>query len=239
MSFECPRCMKTFSQKGNLNRHIEKKNPCTVSNAYVCDDCGKQFSHRNSRNYHKKNSCKNRKIQVEPFVNNSNTNIINIFNINNFENVVQNQIFINSFMNEKIDYIENDKPFLLECLKTLDEKGIVQLLEKVFFDKEHPENHTVRLKSIKYDLCEIIKDGKWEIVDKNTTLRDMIERGSQILNVFYCNNVEYCNEPPDVRGYLHQKASLIRIASKKEFFAARKKVFALMVANRAFVFSTQ
>ena len=60
--------------------------------------------------------------------------------------------------------------------------NIVPLIENIHFDKEHPENHNVKIKSIKQELMETFVDGKWIITDTDDTLNELINKGYRVLN---------------------------------------------------------
>lgn len=259
--FICPRCNKTFSKKATMLRHLEKLKPCSnvVNNNkkhFICDKCGNTFSHRNSRNFHKNNSCKGfsldkdeESVPQQIILNISNVTITkdsnntvtkDSNNVSTMNNLIQHTGHINSFLNETIDYLQNDTKFLLECLNNINDKGLLTLLEKIFFDKDHPENHTVRIKSIKRDLFEILRDGKWDIVDKNMTLEEMIRKGCRVLQVFYGSQKELQSKDIEQdEGILLCNLVNIRNHSRPEFFSIRKKLFALMVSNRTLLLTEQ
>ena len=95
---------------------------------------------------------------------------------------------INNFGNENISHIENDKVFLDKCIRNLTSFGMKDLIEKIHFDPEHPENNNVRIKSLRNDFFEVYKDNKWNIMDKNETLDSMIKKSNKMIRNFYDDN---------------------------------------------------
>jgi len=59
MSHICEKCNQLFKTKQILNRHLNKKIPCTISK-FICEYCNKTFKHKNSIYYHHK-ICKKKK----------------------------------------------------------------------------------------------------------------------------------------------------------------------------------
>jgi hypothetical protein len=70
--------------------------------------------------------------------------------------------------------------FLNKCFA---EKGLVDLIENLHFDKECPQNHNVRLKSKKQELMEVYSNGKWLVKDQDQTLTELIQSGYRILRM--------------------------------------------------------
>jgi hypothetical protein len=95
-------------------------------------------------------------------------------------NNVVNQVIINvkSFGQENLTYVEKDKQFLTSCLMSRDIKS---LIESIHCDKEHPENHNVRIKSTKQELMETFMDGGWIISDQEETLDELLNKGYRVL----------------------------------------------------------
>lgn len=77
MEFQCKRCGFTTKNKGDLKRHLQRKNECppTLSNVsvqvifeeltkddnekkYECQDCGKKFTSSQTKYIHRKHHCK-------------------------------------------------------------------------------------------------------------------------------------------------------------------------------------
>lgn len=108
--------------------------------------------------------------------NNNNNNTTNNIT-NNITNTTTNNHF-NVFGKEELGYIlenmETD-PRIRQCLKSL-----VDTIELVHFNKDHPENHTVRKLTRKDNSCQFREQGEsWRTVSCNNgfkTLQDNLER---------------------------------------------------------------
>ena len=87
---------------------------------------------------------------------------------NNITN--NNNITINAFGDEKIDYIT-----LKELIQFCNDKHfcIPNLIESTHFHPDHPENHNVRLPNKKLKYCQIMRDNKWKTIPKDDAYSDM------------------------------------------------------------------
>jgi hypothetical protein len=159
---------------------------------YDCEHCGKQFNTYQSRWRHMK-SCKalsevsNQKdVEIQKLIERieelerhqtqPTTNITNN-TTNNIKNTHNNiHIHVRDFGEENISYLP--KELLSHCFVT---KDIVRLLKKIHCDKEHPENHNIRVKSQKRNQIETREDNRWMIKDEDDALTDCIQNGYRIL----------------------------------------------------------
>jgi ferritin-like metal-binding protein YciE len=92
-------------------------------------------------------------------------------------NVVIN---INNFGEETKEYITVE--FARKCLEQ-GAYGIQHMLDVLYFNDEHPENNSVRMRSLKNSLVEVMKDTKWECRGLNDTIDTMINTSrSEILS---------------------------------------------------------
>lgn len=208
VNYTCERCGYETSLIGNYKKHLQRKHVCkpilndidieTLRAAieqdkhkqYSCEKCAKVLSCRQSLWVHKK-KCqvtsnielldkiqkleeKLKKYEGNTIINN-NINNNNTSQTNNTINI--NTFNLKSFGHENMDYIT--KEFLNSCIIM---NNIVPLIENIHFDKEHPENHNVKVKSSKHLLMETFDDGKWIITDTNDTLNELINKGYRVLN---------------------------------------------------------
>jgi hypothetical protein len=108
-------------------------------------------------------------------VNNTN-NINNTINVGG--NVIQNNIHINSFGNENKDYIAIE--FIRQCLNQ-GSYGISPMIDKIYFDPEHPENHNVELESFKNRLVKVVQENQWQFASLLNTVDQMITKASTFI----------------------------------------------------------
>lgn len=206
MSYICERCGYVTEILGNMKNHFKRKNICppTISDidietlktnydkkSKVCEECGKEFRSSQSKHNHKKYYCKGLLLKMQHTINtlqeelqkhNTLPTATTVNNIQN-QNIQQNFMIINNFGQENMDYISND--FLSACLLN---NNIVPLIESLHFDKEHPENHNVKMKSMRYELMEQYVDGKWIVTDKEETLDELINKGYRVLKYYSRKN---------------------------------------------------
>ena len=217
MSFECPRCNFNTKNKQNFILHLNRKIQCDPIKSdesleqlkqqydnccfnFVCQ-CSKTFKHFSSLSRHKKMCTNTRIIHTNQEMTTQNTEIMTKLmemqtmilemdkkqtttNINTQNN---NNVTINiaSFGQEDTKHIENLSEFLTSCFL---DKNIVEIIEKIHFDKEYPQNQNVRLKSLKHKMMETYVNGKWIITDKDDTFNRLINKGTNIIRFYTRRN---------------------------------------------------
>jgi hypothetical protein len=123
-------------------------------------------------------------------VNNIQNNSSTTYNTNNTLNLQ-----MKDFGFENISHIENDKDYMTKCFL---EKDIAGLIKSIHCDEEHPENHNVRIKSLKKEFMETFVDGRWIVTDQEETLDELLNKGYRVLNLFsYRNKQHLINECED------------------------------------------
>jgi len=110
---------------------------------------------------------------------------INNNTINN--NTINNNIVVDKrhFTQENIDHIINDHQFMHQCLY---ENNVINLLDAIYCDAEHPENHVVRLKNVNRGIMECYKDGTWTPCRQDDLLNQLLDRGYTILKTYFRRN---------------------------------------------------
>lgn len=138
--YTCNKCSKGYNTLKNYEEHVKR---CKGLSILTCPRCMKTFSSRFSKSNHiKRNNCKARSIIY--------ANTPSQINITN-------NIIINNYGNERMDYITFD-----EMIKLLKESGlnvILRYIQMKHFNKKFPENN-----NIKYDIrngCLIRKNDEW------------------------------------------------------------------------------
>jgi len=93
---------------------------------------------------------------------------------------------INAFGNENIDYI--DDKAILACIGRV-YKSIPSLLEKIYFDPEHPENHNIKITNKKLPYASVMGvNQKWKTVDRKDAIETMVLNGYNLLDEKYTEN---------------------------------------------------
>jgi hypothetical protein len=198
----CQFCKEIFLKKGNMIRHLElncdiKKNIIKEKNEYnekinkYQDDIDKLNKDNLINTLNEK--IKNINKDIDTIINNNKSkldlkelhNITNITNntINNATNITINNnsfnVNINSFGKEKLDHItEADyKKYLNSFFK-----GLSNLIEKIHFDENVPENHNISFTNLRSKYINIYDNNKWIIIDKNEIVDKIISKKYELLN---------------------------------------------------------
>jgi hypothetical protein len=130
-TFTCEKCNKVYCKLSNIRNH---QDACDGVGVLECAWCHKKFASRQGKSQHKK-IC-----PQKPDENGHHCNTIT------------------NFTEENTDYIAED--FARTCLAS-GVQGITFMIDKLYFDEEHPENHNVKLKSLKHSLVTIQTDKGW------------------------------------------------------------------------------
>lgn len=155
----------------------------------------------------------------------------NTTNNNHIENLQINQFNLHPFGKEQLQHI--DEQFLTKCLLNTTQ-GVANLLSKIHFDQEVPQNRNLRVKSKKQNLLEkVIEDGSWEKCDKNNTLDELIRKGYKIL---FAHFLEAKEDNEHIKENEHVLQSwFIDLSSKKgEYYRLRRDLFVLVLNNTVY-----
>ena len=182
------------------NEKIEKKNECGF--------CYKFFATRHSKSRHLK-TCKKKKesetlvikqeeeiqqmkLEIEELKTKSATtnNITNTINTNNNTNNTintNNIINIKNLGDENINHLKNvDFAGMLKGIYN----AVPKLIEKIHFDPNHPENQNIKYTNKKLPYLKVMKDNKWQLVNKKYELFDLIDTKCYLLKEKYYKILE-------------------------------------------------
>jgi hypothetical protein len=200
--FYCKDCYCGFKQLHHYNYHLESnKHKIRISteneDLHICAVCKKSFSYLSGL-YRHRAKCKEKqtkkeneipKIDLETEVQELRKEIelLKTESISNKKNPTttnniktQNNIIINCFGNENLDYI-TDK-VILHCMNKI-YGSIPLLIEKIHFDPEHPENHNIQIPNKKLPHAKIMNHKReWQIVQKKDAIDSMIDNGYNMLD---------------------------------------------------------
>jgi len=99
-------------------------------------------------------------------------------NNHNSHNNITNNITINAFGKENTDYLIKDpnyKKFMIGCLQK-HEQGIIELIEHIYYNQEHPENHNVRKVSKNDKFMKTYNGNKWGVIFAKEGLEKILNR---------------------------------------------------------------
>lgn len=119
-------------------------------------------------------------------INNTNNSHNNSHNTNNININIQ----LNNFGQENTSYLTPE--FLTYCL-TNPKKGMSSLIESIHYNKDFPENHNLRCKSLKNNIFEKFENTQWTLCDASNTLDELIKKGYRILESHFAEH--YLSDP--------------------------------------------
>jgi hypothetical protein len=180
----CKYCNKTYATRKTLLRHMRQY-------------CKKKGEYEAKEKENNKNIIELKKIISEEMavqnnkisklldnVNTTNNTMNNSGNHNNSHNQVNN-IQLNVFGKEDLSMItENVKQELIKGPF----KMMPKLMEMIYFNKDHPENHTMKLVNKKEKIMKIHDKEGWKYVDKNETIDYILEDKNYAVDSYYDTN---------------------------------------------------
>lgn len=97
-------------------------------------------------------------------------------------NNITNNIQINNFGKEDISYL-NDEYFKNLILKNDVNKIYMKLAQDIYFDKDHPENKTIKIDNINNKYALVFNNGKWETILKYELREILHEKNHHLLRI--------------------------------------------------------
>ena len=221
----CKHCTKIFTRISSLTRHtknciekikteqllileeniqkIEKDNKLIVEqleneNKLIIKELEKS-KNKNQKLLLYKNKNKN--------INNKNTQINNC----NINNNITNNITINTFGEENLDFLP--KKYITDILQ-IPFYAITKLITAIHFNNDYPENKNIRIKNKTHKFLEVINNNKWELQNKKQTIEDLIENIYYILNENY--EQEYKNISPKIKTIFNNFKKMYKNKETKE-----------------------
>jgi hypothetical protein len=169
----CEYCLKTYSRKDNLTKHLKTCKKKKESEMLAITQNEKIIKmEKESENMKKEiEKLKNFNIQTQNNITTNNNNI------NNSKNII-----INNYGNEDLKHLRSkDFANLLNGIYS----AVPKLIEKIHFDPEHPENQNIKYTNQKSPYMKVIKDSKWQFVSKKEELLDLIDNKCFMLKENY------------------------------------------------------
>ena len=185
-SIFCNYCYKEFGSRNSMRRHIrlychvkkEKENK-EVLKTKEMNELKQILSQEMAEQNNKITKLIDKVNTTNNTMNNSGNN-----NTNNSHNQVNN-IQLNVFGKEDLSMLtENVKQELIKGPF----KMMPKLMEMIYFNKNHPENHTMKLVNKKEKIMKIHDKEGWKYVDKDETIDFILEDKNYAVDSYYDNN---------------------------------------------------
>jgi transcriptional regulator len=188
-----------------LRKDFEKD---TSDYQFICEPCGLKFKTRQGKNYHLRTSCKHKtdpdeheectrlkeeNARLKEQLAKLSSERDNGSTINNITNNVTNTANITivyDFGKENIEYVKNNPLFLDECMRDVP-VGLRNVVKKIYFDADHPENKTVAMKNFKLNQLMVREGGEWHQRHAHETIPKMVKKGRNILQEHYITGEVY------------------------------------------------
>ena len=170
--FQCKYCNKILSRYDSLNRHIKTCKGKKETETLVISQ-NEEINKMKSEI----NELKNLKIQTQNNITNTNSN-----NITN-----NNTININNYGDENLKHLRSkDFANLLNGIYG----AVPRLIKQIHFDPKHPENQNIKYTNKKLPYLKVMKNDKWQLVNKKHELLDLIDNKCYMLKEKYYTILE-------------------------------------------------
>ena len=177
-SFECKYCNKKYKYKQGKWKHEQNCNEKNKNdelsllkeqNKILLD----RYKQRDEEILENKKEMRKMMKLIEQLMNKS-SNVNNGVINNAQQQINNNNVTINNFGSENIDYITSK---VFYKLLNTPYNAIPKLIELKYFHPKHPENHNVKITNIHDKYAKIYKDKKWLLQHKTDVLENMIDNG--------------------------------------------------------------
>jgi hypothetical protein len=179
-----------------MNPNEPKMNPNEPKNIHKCNYCNKCYTTNSHMRRHEKTCKKKKEVEInqkeeiakmkQEIEELKNFKIQTQNNITN-NNTINNTININNYGDENIKHLKSkDFANLLSGIYN----AVPKLIQQIHFDPKHPENQNIKFTNKKLPYLKVMKNDKWELVDKKTELLDLIDNKCFLLREKYYNILE-------------------------------------------------
>jgi hypothetical protein len=112
------------------------------------------------------------------------TNNINNGSITTNNTNTTNNIQINNFGNEKLEYLDNEY-FKDLIMNNHIQTANMKLIEDTYLHKDHPENKTIKIENLNSKYGFVFESGKWRPIVKYELKELMHEKNNKLLKIHY------------------------------------------------------
>lgn len=177
--FCCDVCSRKFSSNTSLKLHIKNFHPSTSAPTLRAQE--NSSTPRLNETPHNTEVVVDKLMSMIEMLANKTNNIQQQNNIN-INNIVVNQPAQTrrDFGEERVDYISEE--FIKEAIANLNE-GFVDMVNKIHYDPEVPENNNIAFKSSKQKQFWVMRNGTWQVAPHDDVVRQMFRKiGSMMYN---------------------------------------------------------
>lgn len=161
---------------------------------YVCRICGKGLACRQTRSVHEKAHKKKEYTGLEFILNKWKKEILKEIaeehrvpattNIINGDINITNNIQVNAFTKEDRSYVIDNVPFLNQCIARTN-KGLVELVSKLHFDPNKPQNRNLLLTNSTSSYMKYYDGKSWQLAEKKKLVPELISQSFEIMQDHY------------------------------------------------------
>ena len=168
--YSCPYCSKNFTRKNNCNEHIKKR--CKVYKK-IADDAKKDEEIEHLR----------KEIEILR----SNGSVKNITINNQSNNIQNNNIIINAFGKENLDYIS--KEFIHNIVKEGPYGSIQKLIKHIHFNPNHQENQNIKIPNKRDKYGMVFNGEKWMMKNKQSMITEIASNAYDMITD-HCDDID-------------------------------------------------
>ena len=106
-------------------------------------------------------------------------------NVTTNNNMLQQNIIINNYGNENLDYLTEG--YLTSLLK-IPCGSVLTLLKDIHFNANHPENHNVKIPNRKEKFAIVYMNGEWKLRNKKDVISNMVDMSYNIVDCYFEDN---------------------------------------------------
>ena len=193
--YKCSICWKKCAHASDLKRHMKtcQKKAMTHELKQLKEENDKlkaqiqslPFLHNSDNNKTQKDATKHTNNTTNNTTNNSTTNnntTNNTTNNNTINNTNNVTIVLNCFGKESLEHIT---PQYLKQLIGGPFTSTSEIIKRIHFDVDHPENSNVKIPNKKLPWAEVYSDDKWMMKKKKEVLEGMVDKGFNIIDEAY------------------------------------------------------
>jgi len=209
-----------------MSTNVNNMSTNISNNVITCQYCSREFKSRQGKWRHEQKSCKERINQEEykknmndlvdklneqlekrdKQIDEQNNQIKELIKKVGITQNIQNNIKILAYKNTDLSHL-TDQDYIY-CLNRSN-MCIPQLIKRIHFDPEKPENHNIYIGNIKNKYVMTYDGNKWNLQSQNETIEDLIDTNEFVLEQKLEEWVENGKEYPDImrkfNRYLEKK----------------------------------